>query len=112
MMGPTDWPFAGARLGDYVIERGLAAKPGFVAWSARHALLPRRARISTVHPAFAGAQAIASQLTREACILEVLRHAGVPRVFECGQLPDGRPWVACELIEGPGLSLLLEEEEK
>ena len=112
MMGPTDWQSAGARIGDYVIERGLAVKPGFIAWSAQHSLLPRRARVSTVHPAFAGSQAIAAQLVREACVLEVLRHAGVPRVFECGELADGRPWVACELIEGPSLSLLLAEEGK
>ncbi len=109
-MGTTDWLGAGARIGDYVIEREITARPGFVAWSARHALLPRRARISTVHPAFAGATAITAQLTREACILEVLRHAGAPRVFECALLPDGRPWVACELIEGPKLSLILAEE--
>jgi serine/threonine protein kinase len=112
MMGATDWQSAGARIGDYVTERNLAAKPGFVACSAKHALLPRRARISTVHPAFAGSQAIAAQLVREACILEVLRHAGVPRVFECGELDDGRPWVACELVEGPSLALLLAEEGK
>src|SRR5262245_65302887 len=76
-MGTTDWLGAGARVGDYVIERELPSKPGFVAWSAKHSLLPRRARISTVHLAFAGAQVIAAQLTREACILEVLRDAGV-----------------------------------
>jgi serine/threonine protein kinase len=110
MRGTTDRPTAGARIGDYVIERELPARPGFVAWSGKHALLPRRARISTVHPAFADAQAIAVQLTREASILEVLRHSGVPRVFECGQLPDGRPWVACELIEGPNLSVILAKE--
>jgi serine/threonine protein kinase len=109
-MGNTDGPGAGGRIGDYVIERELAARPGLVAWSATHALLPRRARLSTVHPAFAGSHAIAAELTREACILEVLRHAGVPRVFECGALPDQRPWVASELIEGPSLTLLLAEE--
>jgi serine/threonine protein kinase len=109
-MGTTDGLGAGGRVGDYVIERELPAKPGLVAWSARHALLPRRARISTVHPAFTGLQAIALELTREACILEVLRHAGVPRVFECGELPDRRPWVASELVEGPSLSILLAEE--
>jgi serine/threonine protein kinase len=100
----------GARIGDYVLERELAEKPGLVAWSAKHSLLPRRAKISTVHPAFVGNQSVATQLTREACILEVLRHGGAPRVFECGELPDRRPWVASELVEGPRLSLILEEE--
>jgi serine/threonine-protein kinase len=111
-MGNTDGLGAGGRIGDYVIDHELAARPGLVAWSATHALLPRRARLSTVHPAFVGSHAIAAELTREACILEVLRHAGVPRVFECGALPDQRPWVASELIEGPSLTLLLAEEGK
>jgi eukaryotic-like serine/threonine-protein kinase len=111
-MGTMDGLGVGARVGDYIIECELAVKPGLIAWSAKHALLPRRARISTVHRGFAGLQTIAAELTREACILEVLRHAGVPRVFECGLLPDQRPWVASELIEGPSLSLLLAEERR
>jgi serine/threonine protein kinase len=111
-MGSSDWLVAGAVVGDYVIDQELAAKPGLVAWSAKHALLPRRARITTVHPAYAGSPAMASELTREACVLEALRHAGVPRVFECGELRDRRPWIASELIEGPSLSLLLVEEGK
>jgi serine/threonine-protein kinase len=110
MMGTTDWLGAGARIGDYVVERELAAKPGLVAWSATHTLLPRRARISTVHPAFVEVPAVAMQLTREACLLEALRHPGVPRVFECGHLPDRRPWVASELIEGVSLATILAED--
>jgi serine/threonine protein kinase len=110
MTGTTDWLGAGARIGDYVVERELAAKPGLVAWSATHSLLPRRARISTVHPAFVEVPAIAMQLTREACLLEALRHPGVPRVFECGHLPDRRPWVASELIEGVSLATILAED--
>ena len=109
-MGTSDWLGAGARVGDYVIEREIGAKPGLIAWSAKHTLLPRRARISTVSPAFAGTPALGAELIREACILEVLRHAGVPRVYECGELRDGRPWIAAELIEGPRLSFLLAEE--
>src|SRR5262249_15007829 len=100
-MATTDGLGGGVRVGDYILERELAAKPGLIAWSATHALLPRCARITTVQRAFAGVQTIGAELTREACILEVLRHAGVPRVFECGFLPDQRPWVASELIEAP-----------
>jgi serine/threonine protein kinase len=102
----------GARIGDYVIERELPAKRGLVAYSAKHSLLPRRARISTLHPSYASVQPLAAQLTREACILEVLRHVGAPRVFECGELPDHRPWVASELIEAPDVGALLAEEGK
>ena len=38
-------------------------------------------------------------MMREACILEALCHAGVPRVFECGTL-DRRPWIATDVIDG------------
>ncbi|MGN6108699.1 MAG: serine/threonine-protein kinase [Kofleriaceae bacterium] len=97
----------GARLGDYRVERELVAKPGELAVEATHTVLPRRARILSLHPAFAGIQTIALQLMREACILEALRHPGVPRVYECGVLSDRRPWVAIELVEGPTLAELL-----
>ena len=109
-MGTSDWLGAGARVGDYVIEREIGAKPGLLAWSAKHTLLPRRARITTVSPAFASTPVLGAELTREACILEVLRHSGVPRVYECGELRDGRPWIATELIEGPSLAGLLAQE--
>jgi eukaryotic-like serine/threonine-protein kinase len=94
----------GARLNDYVIEDELSAKPGEIAYAATHALLPRRARVQSLHPTFAGVQAIAVQLMREACILEALHHPGVPRVYETGLLADRRPWIAVELIEGPTLA--------
>ncbi|HWU87044.1 MAG TPA: protein kinase, partial [Kofleriaceae bacterium] len=110
MMGTTDRLEAGARIGDYVVDRELAAKPGLVAYSATHALLPRRTRIVCVHPAFAGLQTMSVKLMREACLLEALRHPGVPRVYECGLLADRRPWVATELIEGPTVASLLATE--
>src|SRR3954471_15540370 len=99
--------FSGARLNDYLVEHELPAKPGQVAYAATHALLPRRARLLSLHPTFTGLQPIAVQLMHEACILEALHHPGVPRVYECGMLADRRPWIAVELIEGPTLAVEL-----
>lgn len=90
-----------ARIGDYVVEHELPAAPGFVAFSATHMLLPRRARLVSLHPAFTGSQSLAKLLLREACLLEALRHPGVPRVYECGLDAGRRPWIAMELIDGP-----------
>jgi serine/threonine protein kinase len=50
-----------------------------------------------------GHDGAATQLTREACVLESLRDPGVPRVYECG-LREGRPWIALELLDGPTLA--------
>jgi len=36
---------------------------------------------------------------REAAVLAAIDHPGIPRFYECGRLPDGRTWIAMELIE-------------
>jgi hypothetical protein len=85
------------RIGDYIIEHALDAPPGELAYAATHVLLPRRARLVVAESHH---QTVAMQVMRYACLVEALRHPAVPRVFECGVMPDRRPWVATELIEG------------
>lgn len=89
-----------SRVGDYVVERRIAGASTDVTYEATHVLLPRRATLKVMHPAFHGLKPVAVQMMREACILEALRHPGVPRVYECGVLADRRPWVAIEIVDG------------
>lgn len=90
----------GARIGDYVVEREVAYEESAIVYFATHVVLPRQAHIKVAHP---GPRAAAVQLLREACILEALSHPGVPRVHECGVLPDRRPWASIEMM--PGVTL-------
>jgi serine/threonine protein kinase len=83
------------RIGDYRVERELRSDDTGVIYEAVHLVLPRRAAVKLAH-----ARQSAVQMMREACVLEALAHPGVPRVYECGVLPDKRPWVARELIDG------------
>jgi serine/threonine protein kinase len=96
----------GTRLGDYAIDAELPATPNELAFLATHLLLPRRARVSVLHPTLANQRELAVAMMREACVLEALRCTGVPRVYECGLLPDRRPWTAIEYVEGPTISEL------
>jgi serine/threonine protein kinase len=89
----------GVRIGDYWIDEELPARSIELAYRTSHRVLPRSARVAILSPALIGVRAAEMQLMREACILEVLHHSGVPRVFECGVL-ERRPWIATELIEG------------
>lgn len=94
----------GTRVGDYVIERDSGD-----GYEATHVLLPRRARLDLMHATFVGLRPVAVRMMREACIVEALRHPGVPRVFEVGVFADGRThrsWVATELIDGVPLSAI------
>jgi serine/threonine-protein kinase len=47
---------------------------------------------------------MATRVAQEATILDDLRHPGVVRVFDCNLLPDHRPWIAMELVEGETLA--------
>ncbi|MFT3692782.1 MAG: hypothetical protein QM831_06560 [Kofleriaceae bacterium] len=85
-------------IGDYAAERELPGPPGEACYETTHKMLPRRARMRVAKDLDAG-----KRLMREACILEALRHNGVPRVFEIG-IEDGLPWIADELIVGQPLS--------
>lgn len=89
------------RIGDYLLDGELTAMPGERAYVASHVVLPRQARI--VMPEQARPE-LAARVVREACILEALSHPGVPRLFECGLLPDRQSWIAMELVDGPSLA--------
>lgn len=98
----------GARIGDYGIDGELPARSTEVAYRTTHRILPRCARIVVLRPEHAGDRDAERHLMQEACILELLRHAGAPRVFECGRL-DQRPWVATEYVEGTSVEQLAAE---
>jgi serine/threonine protein kinase len=102
---PTSDRFSpGARIGDYEVEREVAYEEASVVYLATHVVLPRKAFVKVTHPA---SRSAAVQLLREACILEALSHAGIPRVHECGMLGDRRPWCAIEMMPGVRLSRVI-----
>jgi len=84
----------GARIGDYVIDHELSGTDSSTMYLGAHAVLPRTAYVIVG----------ASALVREACVLEALHGPGVPRVYECGVLSDGRVWIAIERIPGPTIA--------
>jgi serine/threonine-protein kinase len=86
-------------MGNYHIERAL----GGGLFEARHAVLPRRALIKTVPDALHWVKPLRVAVLREACILEALQHAGIPRIYETGRFADGRPWFAFEDVDGTPL---------
>jgi serine/threonine protein kinase len=94
---------AGERVSDYQIEREVGEDATGIIYLATHVVLPRQAHLKVTRE---GERTQAVQLLREACILEAMAqpgqpgHPGIPRVYECGVLPDRRPWSAVERISG------------
>jgi serine/threonine-protein kinase len=72
-------------------------------FEAAHVILPRRAAIKVMHKDLRRQPGMASRMVQEAAILEEVRHPGIVRVYECNMLPDHRPWIAMELVDGETL---------
>jgi serine/threonine protein kinase len=98
----------GQRVGDYNIERELQYEETGIVYLGTHVVLPRQAAIKVMHASSQYLRSMAVQMLREACILEALSHPGIPRVYECGVLPDRRPWTALEHRDGPTLASLID----
>jgi serine/threonine protein kinase len=94
----------GTRVGDYTIEATISARGTGVVYRATHLVLPRRVTIKIMPAVHEWSRKLATQLLREACIVEALDHPGIARIYECGVLADKRPWVAAELVEGQPLA--------
>ncbi len=82
-------------IAEYAIDRLIVEETDWSSYEGRHVILPRRVCITV-----ATAPSAAAWVVREACVLESLRHSGVPRVYDCGLLSDGLPWVTRELVTG------------
>jgi len=97
----------GMRIGDYRIDRELGTQESCVVYLCLHAVLPRQAAVKVMARGAEPARPTTTRVLREAYLLESLSHPGIPRVFECAVLPDGRPWAAFERIEGTSLAALI-----
>jgi eukaryotic-like serine/threonine-protein kinase len=91
-------------IGSYRIVQQIGTGGMASVFEAVHLLLPRRAAIKVLHAELRGSAGMDTRMLQEATILDGLLHPGVSRVFECGLLPDGRPWIAMELVAGESLA--------
>lgn len=78
-------------------------------YEAGHTVLPRRAALKVMHGDLRRQPGMATRVVQEAAILDSVRHPGIVRVYDCNVLPDHRPWIAMELVEGDTLANRLHE---
>jgi tRNA A-37 threonylcarbamoyl transferase component Bud32 len=100
----TTYHSRGSTIGDYRIEHELLRTRTVVVYRAVHATLGRPVAIKVLDEKTARLRGAGEQFVREAQVLDRLRHAGVARIYDCGELADGRPWFACEHLVGPTLA--------
>jgi len=91
-------------VGAYRIVKEIGRGGMATVYEAQHTVLPRRAALKVMHGALLRQPGMATRMVQEAGILEDVRHPGLVRVYECNLLPDRRPWIAMELVDGETLA--------
>jgi len=90
-----------------VVERLGAGAMGEV-YLVEHLQLGRREAIKVLLPELAQDQTLAARFRREARAINRLRHPHIVGIYDFGQLPDGRLYLAMEYAAGESLDLVLD----
>jgi serine/threonine-protein kinase len=99
----------GSRIGPFRVDGRLPSRGHGMVYAASHGTLQRSVVIRILPPSYGSSSSLAMELARAAQIVETLDHSGIPRVLASDTLPDGRPWIATELVEGTTLGSLMAE---
>jgi serine/threonine protein kinase len=103
---------AGSNVGSYRVVKQIGSGGMGKVFEATHSMLRRHVAIKVLLPELRAVPAMSSRMEQEATILDDLRHPGIVRIFDCGLLDDGRPWIAMELVTGESLALKLDRQHR
>jgi serine/threonine-protein kinase len=102
---PSDVVAAGTRIGEYVVERPLGEGGMGTVYLARHPIIEKRAAIKLLSGKVE--ERLVERLVNEARAVNRIRHTHIVDVFSFGRLPDGRPYIVMEYLDGEPLEMRL-----
>jgi serine/threonine-protein kinase len=94
----------GAQVGSYIVERACYRGSVSTLYRGREARTGQPAALKVMQPQFATARSALLRFRQEAETLQRLRHPHIVDILEHGALPDGRPFIAMEWLEGRDLA--------
>jgi len=101
---------SGTMLGNYVLGRCLGEGGMGTVYAACHRFLNRPAAVKVLHDDLIDTNARA-RVIQEGWVIDQIDHPNVVKIYDCGVLEDGRPYLAMELLRGRSLAQLLAEGE-
>ncbi|MGV3624832.1 MAG: serine/threonine protein kinase [Archangium sp.] len=104
---PAD-PLIGTRVGEYEILEPIGEGGMGVVYRAIHPVIKKRVAVKVLKPAVAGDEVQVRRLITEAEAVNAIGHRGIIDIFSLGTLPDGRPYIVMEFLDGDALDLWLQ----
>ena len=100
-------PLVGTRLGEYAVLEVIGEGGMGVVYSGVQPVIKKRVAIKVLKPNMAGDETQVRRLADEAVAVNSIRHRNIIDIFSFGQLPDGRPYIVMEFLEGQPLDSYL-----
>lgn len=95
-----DDPLLGQLIQNYCIRRLIDRGGMGMIYEAVHVQLPQRAAVKVLAPEHLAEPRDRERFIREAVACSRISHAGLVRVFDCGELPNGQLYILMEFLEG------------
>lgn len=100
------------RIGDYEVQRRIGAGGMGEVFAAVDTKIGKPVAIKVMRPELAATPGIPEQLLAEARAVNAVRHRNLIDVFGYGTLPDGRPYLVMELLDGLSLDSVIAEKKR
>jgi serine/threonine protein kinase len=99
----------GMEIGGYKLESRLGRGAAGEVWKANQPHIGKSVAIKVLDPRLAMDGAVITRFIREARVINEIRHKNFVDVFAFGELPDKRPYLVMELLEGQTLARAIRE---
>lgn len=108
---PGDVLAAGSSVGDFALVAVLGQGGCGTVYSARHRELGTEAAIKVIHRRLATDVNLVQRFLDEARLVNTIAHPALVDIFAVGSLPDGRPYLVMELLQGSTLTVCLKQQQ-
>ncbi|HTL37119.1 MAG TPA: serine/threonine-protein kinase [Kofleriaceae bacterium] len=99
---------AGDKAGPWIVERELGRGGMGSVYGVTHEEIGKRAALKVMHRRLVTGSS-AERILQEARVVNQVGHPNIVDIFETGTLPDGRPYIVMERLEGMPLSYRADE---
>ncbi|CAN5879196.1 hypothetical protein BH11MYX3_BH11MYX3_46290 [soil metagenome] len=107
-LGPDVLP-PGSKAGPWLVERELGRGGMGAVYAVVHEEIGKRAALKVVHRRLLTPGFNIERVMLEAKVVNTVGHPNIVDIFETGSLPDGRPYIVMERLEGQSLSARADE---
>ncbi|WP_163867458.1 serine/threonine-protein kinase [Myxococcus eversor] len=96
------------QVGDFIIDERIGSGGMGVVYRATHPLIGKQVAIKILRAELVSQQQV-ERLLIEARAVNAIQHPGIIDIFGFGSLPDGRPYVIMELLQGQSLAAFIRQ---